>query len=466
MSSSQRSEALDALRGIAILLMVFSGLIPFGVLPDWMYHAQVPPPKHVFDGTLPGITWVDLVFPWFLFALGAAIPLALEARLVQGVALPSISWGIVKRGAMLFFFAVFVQHLKPALMSATPGAAEQLKAIAGFLALFPIFATLPVHWKARTRLAVRAAGWGIAIALLATYRAKDGSGFSFARSDIILLVLANVAVSGGFVWLATRNRLDWRVGILAFLLALRLTQALPGWGQWAWNLSPWPWLGTVYFQQYLFIVIPGTLAGDLLLRWRSQPIGVPPLSEARPLGGLVWMALILVPLLLIGLKGRWVVETTFIAALLCVAALSVAQRLSASWPVLAALARWGVFWLLLGLAFEPFEGGIRKDRGTLSYYFVTSGLAFFVLAALLVAIDVWKRRAPWSVLAGAGKNPLVAYVAAGSFLLPLLALTGANTLIDEATRIPAWGVVRAAVYTSAVALLASALARRRVLLKA
>ena len=80
-SNMNRSLSLDALRGIAILLMVFSSRIPFGVLPEWMYHAQVPPPKHIFDGTIPGISWGDLVFPYFLFAMGAAIPLALHSRM-------------------------------------------------------------------------------------------------------------------------------------------------------------------------------------------------------------------------------------------------------------------------------------------------------------------------------------------------------------------------------------------------
>ncbi|MFA5693826.1 MAG: DUF5009 domain-containing protein, partial [Proteiniphilum sp.] len=38
-----RFEALDVLRGVAILMMVLSANIPFGgALPGWMYHAQVP----------------------------------------------------------------------------------------------------------------------------------------------------------------------------------------------------------------------------------------------------------------------------------------------------------------------------------------------------------------------------------------------------------------------------------------
>ncbi|HEX4875511.1 MAG TPA: DUF5009 domain-containing protein, partial [Chitinophagaceae bacterium] len=64
-----RNESLDALRGFAILTMILSGAIAYGnVLPAWMFHAQVPPPAHKFDPSIPGITWVDLVFPFFLFS--------------------------------------------------------------------------------------------------------------------------------------------------------------------------------------------------------------------------------------------------------------------------------------------------------------------------------------------------------------------------------------------------------------
>lgn len=74
-SKMERSLALDALRGMSILLMVLSGSIAFGdVLPAWMYHAQVPPPDRVFKPDIPGITWVDLVFPFFLFSIGGSDP--------------------------------------------------------------------------------------------------------------------------------------------------------------------------------------------------------------------------------------------------------------------------------------------------------------------------------------------------------------------------------------------------------
>ncbi|HLO52557.1 MAG TPA: DUF5009 domain-containing protein, partial [Kamptonema sp.] len=40
---SKRADALDALRGIAVLAMVLSGTIARKTLPAWMYHAQEPP---------------------------------------------------------------------------------------------------------------------------------------------------------------------------------------------------------------------------------------------------------------------------------------------------------------------------------------------------------------------------------------------------------------------------------------
>jgi predicted acyltransferase len=86
-----RALSLDALRGLAILMMVLSGVVPYRVLPDWMYHAQLPPPTHAFDPTLAGLTWVDLVFPMFLFAMGAAIPMALSRRLEKGISSPKFT---------------------------------------------------------------------------------------------------------------------------------------------------------------------------------------------------------------------------------------------------------------------------------------------------------------------------------------------------------------------------------------
>ena len=116
-----RNESLDALRGFAILTMVLSGTIAFGnVLPAWMFHAQVPPPLHKFDPSIPGITWVDLVFPFFLFSMGAAIPLSLKKHIENKKGFLFVLWMALKRFLLLAFFALFTQHMKAWVIAETP----------------------------------------------------------------------------------------------------------------------------------------------------------------------------------------------------------------------------------------------------------------------------------------------------------------------------------------------------------
>jgi predicted acyltransferase len=464
LSQSNRSQALDALRGIAILLMVFSSRIPFGVLPDWIYHAQMPPPLHKFNPAIPGITWVDLVFPFFLFTMGAAIPLAIAARLAKGDSIASIVVWIFKRGLVLAFFAIYVKHIQPGVMATTAGPREWGLAILGFLLLFPMLASLPTSLSTRAVLGIRALGWAGAIAVLYHFRAADGSGFSVMRSDIIIVVLANVAVSGGLIWLVTRDHIDWRLGILGFLLALRLTQSLPGWGEWFWNLSPIPWMVKTYFHQYLFIIIPGTIVGDLLLRYRNAPhTNVTP--DARHIF-IAALGVVMTLLLLVGLKTRAVGPTTITATLLCLILWQAAKSLpDAAGALLRGLIGWGIFWLLLGLAFEPYEGGIKKDRATVSYYFVTSGLAAMVLASLFVVIDMARIKRGFGLLIATGQNPLVAYAGVQSFVAPLLSLTGIAAWLAKFTPTPWLGVLRGAFVTWLTALPGAWAAKRNLLLK-
>ena len=83
---NNRAFSLDAFRGYAIITMILSGTIAWGVLPGWMYHAQSGPRSNfLFDPTVYGITWVDLVFPFFLFAMGAAFPFSIGSKYDKGV---------------------------------------------------------------------------------------------------------------------------------------------------------------------------------------------------------------------------------------------------------------------------------------------------------------------------------------------------------------------------------------------
>ena len=117
-AGQNRAYALDALRGLAILAMLLSGQLPFdrNALPSWMYHAQEPPPTFQWQGSLPGISWVDLVFPFFLFAMGAAFPLALSRRMESKASTWKLFLFVAERGFLLAFFSLFVMAIRPYTM--------------------------------------------------------------------------------------------------------------------------------------------------------------------------------------------------------------------------------------------------------------------------------------------------------------------------------------------------------------
>ncbi|MCX8010588.1 MAG: DUF5009 domain-containing protein [Ignavibacteria bacterium] len=424
----KRALALDALRGFAILTMFLSGLIPFGVLPSWMYHAQVPPPNHQFNPFLPGITWVDLVFPFFLFSMGAAIPLAQSRRLEAGTPRWKLSLGALGRGLLLAGFAIYDQNMRPYVINPNPTTITWILALLGFILLFPVLGRFPIKLSKQNKWLIKIIGLIAVIIYFYFLPYPEGKGFSLYRSDIIILVLANVAFTGTLIWLLTSSNVLLRVGFLGFVLAARLLHAEVHWGVWLWKSSPIPWLGNLYFQQYLFIIIPGTIAGDLILKWMNSPERSSFDStnwQVNKLWSIVIVMISFIVIALIGLKARYVLETVIASIGLCLIGWAlINQSKSATENLVKSIFLWGVYWLLLGLAFEPYEGGIKKDHPTMSYYFVTSGLACFLLIAFTIIIDSMKKKKWLQLLIDNGQNPMIAYAGITNLIPPILGLIG------------------------------------------
>ena len=108
----------------------------------------------------------------------------------------------------------------------------------------------------------------------------------------------------------------------------------------------------------------------------------------------------------------------------------------------------GAYLLMLGLFFEAFEGGIRKDYSTYSYYFVTSGLAFFTLLAFTIMGDVYHLEKWLKPLIQAGKNPMIAYVAINMVVMPLINLLGLTEYLDFFNANAWLGFLRGIIITS------------------
>lgn len=292
---NNRAYAVDILRGLAIVGMVLSGYIAWNPdLPAWLFHAQLPPPSFVFDASVAGITWVDLVFPFFLFSMGAAFPLSLGRRLNRGDPPRRIVVSILKRGLLLAFFAVALGNtglwtLDAVLQRPVVSALVTMTVWGAFFAMFvriPGFIPRQNGW-------LNAGGIAVLAVLMGVYRWL-GVGVSVVRSDIIILILADVVVAGSLIWWLTRRNLWLRMGIVALIAALKLGAAVPGsWNEAVWNFSPVPWLFRTEFLQYLCIVLPGSVAGDLFARWlaRGQQEERPALSGQIAAAGLTALLL-------------------------------------------------------------------------------------------------------------------------------------------------------------------------------
>lgn len=493
---AHRAHALDALRGLAILAMLLSGQEPFGhgALPAWMYHAQEPPPHHEWLGKAPGLTWVDLVFPTFLFCMGAAFPLAFARRLDQGAPKWRLGLFVLGRGFLLGFFALYVAAIRPYSLSRNPGAEDWLLGLLGFFLLFPVLTRLPEAWSAGTRWAVKGAGWAGVILFLALARYADGTGFSFGRADIIMVVLTNMAVFGSLIWMLTRDHLPLRLGLIGIIIALRMANsaATGGWVSALWHFSPAHWIYQCNYLQYLCIVIPGTIAGDLILQWTQA--GRKPAADQSGRAGwsagrfmvIAGLMFSLVLVLLAGLETRvpvtdlapgapgtfvidnvqylrpWLTQATWLAFLMCGLGGWLMRRPGHDTERLCQkLFQWAVYWLVLGLAFEAFEGGIKKDHPTLSYYFVTAGLAGCLLIAFFIVIDRFQCRRGVQLLIDNGQNPMIAYAGINNFIIPMLFLTGGMKAMTPIETF--WpGFLRALIIILLMAVTVSFFSRRKI----
>jgi predicted acyltransferase len=474
---TRRALALDALRGFAILTMALSGYIPWHVLPAWMYHAQMPPPANAFDPTVPGITWVDLVFPFFLFSMGAAFPLALSRRIERQGQPWRVVGQVARRGVALGFFAIYIQHVYPHVLDPGGGKTSFGLGLLGFLLLFPVLTRCPATWKPWAVWSVRGVGWAAVIAFLLLLRYPGDppdDTFSLHRSNIIMVVLANTAVFGSLIWLATPGRWLFRFAILGLLLAMRLAHEQPGWVQCVWDYSPIPWMYHFRYLQYLFVILPGTIVGDLLLAWMKTPRSKTSQTDrwARwRIGSLAGLGVAALGVALVGLRPGpvealrplYVTCTTLTAVVLSVIGAILVQRPSTGTErLLRQLVVWGFAWLLLGLAFDAYEGGIKKDHATMSYYFVTTGLATLLLMSFTIVIDVFGHRGWLGLLIAPGQNPMIAYLGIQCLVRPFLVLTGLGPVLERLTPGPWPGVGRGVIMTLLLALAVSGFTRLRI----
>ena len=418
-----RLNEIDLLRGFAVIGMVFSGILPFnGALPAWMYHAQVPPPKHIFNPNLPGLTWVDLVFPFFLFSMGAVIPAVLPQN-IEKQGLKNTFFQLFKRFLLLLALAVFSFNFAP-LRNLGAGDVADIAGIAAYVSLFLVFFKHP-DWLPRRALSLKISGIFLLLGLVYMKMVFWG-GLDIKNNDSILRVLANVYFFGALLWYVSKENELLRVGFIFMVLAAYLGDMDGGYMQnfWRWQ-DPWH-LVSPYLLKYLIIFLLGTLAGDWLLKKETL------VEKITFQWDYFILSIALTLLVLVGLFNRSL-ELTLLSCLLAVSFFYYRQK----WKKKVSTDKnkifyVGIFILFCGLFMEPFQGGIKKDPSTLSYFFISSGIAFIWVHAFM-KMETSKLSVFLFPIQSIGKNALMAYFMAGFLLMPLFNVSGLGDIIGQST---------------------------------
>lgn len=155
---AHRGDSLSPMKGRLVSLDVFRGVTIVGMIlvnnPGTWAHVH-PPLQHA---EWHGWTPTDLIFPFFLFIVGVAIPLAYTKRLAQGVSRPTLVRKAGVRAAVLFGIGLFmaaypIVQIAPAFAWLRPGLEDlRIMGILQRIALCYLAATLLfLYTRPRTR---------------------------------------------------------------------------------------------------------------------------------------------------------------------------------------------------------------------------------------------------------------------------------------------------------------------------
>lgn len=460
--TGKRVTAIDSLRGLSMFLMIFGAAICwYGGLPGWMFHCQVPPPDYAFHPEIRGITYMDLVFPFFLFSMGAAFPFALRKRLERGESHGSVICGLFRRWVTLVIFSLLLGNT--GLMQGWDGP-DIIKGIFSVTVWGGLFLSL---WRTDRRW-VSLAGYLLLLAALAFGKFYCHLPLGVHNTDVIIMILAWVALGGGLIWLMTKDNLRLRGLVFLAVVAVRAVCAYTD----ALDFLAVPdsigWLFNWGFLQYLIIAIPASMIGDLLSGNVITVSTNPPKKGWRKivLALIAFSAVAIQPWML---YSRNIVPDLFFTAGLLAMYVVVAgnTRVRGETPGVPSsvnsadiITAGGFFLTLTGLGFDFIDGGIAKDFCNLSYLFTTCGTA-----ALMTVFFMHLENMGWKslFLADCGQNPMIAYTICWYVISPLLYGIGLLGLLDSlCLGSPFWSIVRGLVVTAAMCATTAFFTRRKI----
>ncbi len=167
--TNQRVLSIDVFRGITILTMIFvNELAAVRDIPAWMKHM----PKDA-----DAMSFVDVVFPAFLFIVGMSIPFAINNRFAKGSSFIQLQQHILFRTLGLLVLGFFMVNAEGGYDEHAMGIPISLWALLFFAAVILIW---KVYYTAKKTLVLilRIIGFIVLIVLAVIYRGKNGQYIS------------------------------------------------------------------------------------------------------------------------------------------------------------------------------------------------------------------------------------------------------------------------------------------------
>jgi len=265
-TAAPRVISIDIFRGLTMAVMIFvNALADIRGLPWWTYHA-----KAEWDV----MTYVDMVFPFFLFIVGMSLPLSVERRIQRDPSAAKLWLHVATRTLSLLVLGLILANAEyvDAARTGIPGSVWAIIGILGaalYLNVYP-----RSEGFARYAKYLRAAGIGAVVLVFALFRRSENghaAWIDFSYPEILgLIAFAYLAVA--ILYVPTRR---WRWAALVWfvlLLGLNIGSAARAFGlPVRLSIYCWPFDNGAH----ACIVMAGVVASQIFL-------GLRPGKDARP----------------------------------------------------------------------------------------------------------------------------------------------------------------------------------------
>ena len=170
MALNNRVLPIDVFRGITIFIMVFvNELSGVANIPLWMKH---------LPADVDGMTFVDLVFPAFLFIVGMSIPFATQARADKGDSALTIFKHIALRSLGLIVIGVFMVNTESGYDETAMGISMPLWTLLMFIYVLMIWSKYPKTISPAISLGAKLMGIAGLVMLWWMYKGPDNTGMT------------------------------------------------------------------------------------------------------------------------------------------------------------------------------------------------------------------------------------------------------------------------------------------------